>query len=118
MPTIDLSALSASELDDLIVRAVKLRATLLPAQAADPPEKIEVAFDPAWRSFMMDQNTVLLLRHAGLGWVGFAFPAHERANLVALFLRHALNPVTSPPTAQSTSAEVPPSPASGGSTVH
>ena len=76
MPNIDLSTLSAADLDALIAQAIKLRATLQPAPASEPPQQIEVVFDPAWRSFTMDQNTILLLRHAGLGWVAFAFPTH------------------------------------------
>jgi hypothetical protein len=118
MSSIDLSGFSVAELDDLIARATKLRAQMQPAPAAAPPEKIEVVFDPAWRSFTLNQSTILILRHAALGWVGFAFPAHERANLLTVFLRHALTPATTPATRPATPTVVPPTTASGGSTVH
>jgi hypothetical protein len=115
MPNIDISSLSAAELEQLIADAAKLRMAIQPTVAAEPPENSEGVHDPAWRSFMMEQHTILQLRHPGLGWVTFAFPPHERANLLTLFLRHALTPAAAVP---SGSASSPLPKASGGSTVH
>ena len=115
MPKIDLSSLSTAELEELIAEAAKLRMALQPSVATEPPENSAGLNDPAWRSFMMEQHTILQLRHPGLGWVTFAFPPHERANLLTLFLRHALTPATAGPSGSAPSA-LPK--ASGGSTVH
>jgi hypothetical protein len=117
MLNIDLSNLSAAELDDLIARAAKRRQALQPPVALEPPQTSEATIDPAWRSLMHGANTVLQLRHLGLGWVTAILPPHERANLLTAFLRQALSVSMPPATAPDT--PVPPSiPSSGGNTVH
>ena len=92
MPKIDISTLSAAELDELIAGAAKLRQALKPAVALEPPQTSEATNDPAWRSMMHGDNTVLQLRHLGVGWVTVIIPPHERASLLTLFLRQALSP--------------------------
>jgi len=116
MPTIDLSSLSPAELDELIDKAAKIRQALQPPVSLEPPQTSEATVDPAWRSTMHGPNTVLQLRHLGLGWVTVILPPHERASLLALFLRQALaapagQPSGSPP-------PTPPLPSSGGNTLH
>lgn len=117
MPNIDLSKLSAAELDELIASAAKLRQSLQPAVALEPPQTSEATIDPAWRSLMHGANTVLQLRHLGLGWVTVIIPPHERANLLTTFLRQALTP---PPVQAAPPGSPPPPPleSSGGNTVH
>lgn len=45
----------------------------------DPGARMEAIFDPRWRTDRLEEPPVaaLALRHPGLGWVSFAFPAHE-----------------------------------------
>jgi hypothetical protein len=77
MPNIDLSNLSAAELDDLIARAAKRRQALQPPVALEPPQTSEATIDPAWRSLMHGANTVLQLRHLGYPSGTHGFPSHE-----------------------------------------
>ena len=116
MPDIDISKLTAPELDELIASAAKLRQALQPPVSLEPPQTSEATIDPAWRSLVHGANTILQLRHLGLGWVTVILPPHERANLLTVFLRQALSTSLAP-------ATVPhplPSPeaSSGGNTVH
>ena len=115
-PTIDLSSLSPAELDELIAKAAKIRQALQPPVALEPPQTTEATLDPAWRSTMHGPNTVLQLRHLGLGWVTVILPPHERASLLALFLRQALAVPTGPPSGSP--PPPPPLPSSGGNTLH
>ena len=117
MPNIDLSSLSAKELDELIASAAKIRQAVQPPVALEPPQTSEATIDPAWRSLMHGANTVLQLRHLGVGWVTVILPPHERANLLTVFLRQALSVPAAPATAPE-SAPPPPLPSSGGNTVH
>ena len=110
---IDLSSLSATELDELITNAAKIRQALQPPVPLQPPETSEATVDTAWRSLMHGANTVLQLRHLGLGWVTVILPPHERASLLTLFLRQAL----AVPAGQAP-APPPPLPGSGGGTLH
>src|SRR5215470_11208984 len=106
MPNVDISNLSAAELDELIDKAAKLRQALQPPVALQPPETSEATVDPAWRSLLHGPNTILQLRHLGRGWVTVIIPPHERANLLTVFLRQAL----SVPAVQSSSPGSPPPP--------
>jgi len=117
MSNIDLSTLSATELDELIERAAKLRQSIQPPVSAEPPQTSEATIDPAWRALMHGANTILQLRHLGLGWVTVILPAHERANLLTVFLRQALSLSVAPSTAPDSSPP-PPLASSGGNTVH
>jgi hypothetical protein len=117
MPNIDLSTLSAAELDLLIATAAKLRQSLQPAVTLEPPQTSEATIDPAWRCLMHGANTVLQLRHLGVGWVTVIIPPHERAGLLAIFMRQALTPAI----VQASPVDPPASPtliSSGGNTVH
>jgi len=114
MAKIDISKLSATELDQLIADAAKQRSKSEPQIPNEPPESGESTVDPAWRSFMSDEYTVLLLRHTGLGWVSFMFPPHERAHILSLFLQQALaKPAEAPAAPIST-----PTTGAGGGTIH
>jgi hypothetical protein len=117
MPNIDLSSLSAQELDELIASAAKLRQAMQPPVALEPPETTEATIDPAWRSLTHGTNTILQLRHLGLGWVTVILPPHERANLLTVFLRQALS-VPATPASPPDSPPAAPLASSGGNTVH
>jgi hypothetical protein len=116
MPSIDLSSLTAPELDELIARAAKLRQALQPPVSLEPPQTSEATIDPAWRSLPHGANTILQLRHLGLGWVTVILPPHERANLLTVFLRQALANPAAP--AAAAIPVPPPEASSGGNTVH
>ena len=113
---IDISNLTAPQLDELIANAAKLRQALQPPVSLEPPQTSEATIDPAWRSLVHGANTILQLRHLGLGWMTVILPPHERANLLSVFLRQALSISLAPAVA----AHPPPSPeaSSGGNTVH
>ena len=116
MPDFDISNFTAPELDELIASAAKLRQALQPPVALEPPQTSEATIDPAWRSLVHGVNTVLQLRHLGVGWVTVILPPHERANLLSVFLRQSLSMSLAPTPA----AHPPPLPeaSSGGNTVH
>jgi hypothetical protein len=89
---------------------------LQPPVSLEPPQTSEATIDPAWRSVVHGANTILQLRHLGLGWVTVILPPHERANLLSVFLRQALSMSLAPAAA----AHPPPSPeaSSGGNAVN
>ena len=87
---IDISDLSAAELDELIAHAAARRATLEPAQSAQPPEKTEAIVNPAWHTSPLPNGVLFMLRHPGLGWLGFALPHEHRVHLASLWLHQSL----------------------------
>ena len=107
----DLTKLSAEELDDLLVRATKHRASLQPGPPTDHPKPTDVVVNPGWYTALIDSSTLLQVRYPGFGWLSFLIPANERAHLLSLFLRQALFV----PEQGAASA---PLPGSGGGTVH
>ena len=111
---IDLSKLSASELDELLMDAAIQRSKMQPTISFDPPEKIEqTVADPRYLIFLnpQDRTTVLRLRDPGRGWITFVFPPNERVRLLTLLLAQAL---AEP---QAKVSDVPPT-GSGGGTLH
>jgi hypothetical protein len=116
MPDIDISNLTAPELDELITSAAKLRQSMHPPVPLEPPQTSEATIDPAWRSLVHGANTILQLRHLGLGWVTVILPPHERANLLSVFLRQALSMSMAP--VATAHPPPPPEASSGGNTVH
>jgi hypothetical protein len=118
--SIDISRLSAAELDDLIARAVARRTTLEPALPAQPPEKIEGVVNPAWHTSALPTGVLLMLRHPGAGWLAFVMPHEHRVHLTSLWLHQSLlfKP-TEPAAAPAAPVAVTPNVRSGGSgTVH
>jgi hypothetical protein len=108
---VDISKLTAAELDDLIAKAAERRAGLKPAVPNEPPQQAQAPIDPRWFCFMAEENTVLQFQHLGLGWISFLIPPHERANLLTLLLKQALIP------AQAKVADIAAA-RSGGGTLH
>jgi hypothetical protein len=89
-PEIDLTKLSAGELDELLVRGAKHRASLQPGPPNDHPKPTDVVVNPGWYTALIDSGTLLQVRHPGFGWLSFLIPANERAHLLSLLLRQAL----------------------------
>ncbi len=88
--SIDVSHLSATELDDLIARAAKRRAELEPAQSAQPPAQSEAILNPAWHTSPLPNGVLFMLRHPGLGWLAFVLPHEHRVHLTSLWLHQSL----------------------------
>lgn len=89
---IDISKLTAAELDELIAKAAARRAGLEPPISNEAPKQTQAPFDPRWVCYTSGENTVLQIQHLGLGWITVIIPPHERANLLTLLLRQALLP--------------------------
>ena len=87
---IDISDLSAAELDELIGRAAARRAALEPAQPTLPPERAEAVLNPAWHTSPLPNGVLFMLRHPGLGWLGFVLPHEHRVHLTSLWLHQSL----------------------------
>jgi hypothetical protein len=107
----DITALSATELDELIAKAAARRATLEPPHAPQAPKQAEAIVNPQWFTCLVDPGTLLQIRHPGLGWLAFVIPPNERAQLLGILLNQALYRPAGP------TAAVPAS-VSGGSTFH
>jgi hypothetical protein len=88
--TIDISTLSADELDDLIAAAAKRRIELKPDHPLQPPEQCEATLNPAWHTSPMPQGVLFMLRHPAFGWLGFVLPHEHRVHLSMLWLHQSL----------------------------
>ena len=105
---IDLTELSAAELDELIVQAGQRRADLEPKVSEQPPDPWTAIVNPSWSLSLVEQGSLLRMRHNGLGWICVVFPAKERAILLSALLQHALigkqeeKPSAEPPAAVKT----------------
>ncbi len=108
---IDVSKLTVTELDELIVKAAQRRAALEPKHSNEPPNEAWAIPDPRWQTQLHGQDTLFRVLHPGFGWLSFLIPPHERANLLSVFLRQALIP------ASPAAPQTPPTGAGGG-TVH
>lgn len=94
---IELSQLSASELEALIDAAAFRRASMRPAPPVQAPEECDPVHNPAWFTFPTEKGSVLRFRHPGLGWIDYLIPAQERAHLLSLLLNQALQATSSGP---------------------
>jgi hypothetical protein len=118
---IELSSLSAADLDALIEAATKRRATLNPPiPATNPQGEIQAIGDPKWYLTAVPGGTLLQIRHPGHGWLNFHIPVVSRAYLLSFLLQQALiEPITSKSATPAAPAPPPPpTVASGGTTVH
>jgi hypothetical protein len=87
------SLLRMHDLDSLIEQLIMLRASTRPARAVEPVKdhNYPLEYDPCWR---VDQSPllegpVLMLRHAGAGWLAYTFTP---ASLVQLLEALAAKP--------------------------
>ena len=114
---IELSSLTAAELDQLIEAATKRRATLAPpVPATNPQGEIQAIRDPKWYLTSMPGGTLIQIRHPGHGWLNFHIPTLSRAFLLSFLLQQAL--IDTHAAAAEPTAKPPPTTASGGTTVH
>ncbi len=118
--SIDISNLSATELDDLLVRAAARRAQLEPAQSSQPPDKVEAIVNPAWHTSTLPNGVLFMLRHPGLGWLAFALPHEHRVHLTSLWLHQSLlyKPVEATPPVAAPAAITPSFDTGGSGTMH
>lgn len=108
----DLEQMSGAELEALIAAAAKERTKREPAVAMQHPTTFEAIVDPRWAITLAHPNTILQVRHPGLGWLAFVIPPNERAHILAVLLHFAL--ATPAPQQQAPL----PVPTTGGGTVH
>ena len=87
---IDLSQMSAEELDKLILDAARKRADMEPAVQNEHPESAEAIVNPSWYTEAVDIGALFQLRHPGLGWLTFVLPHAERAHLLSVWLHQSL----------------------------
>lgn len=108
----DLSALTAAQLDELLVAAAKRRAELAPAPDMQPPAQCEAIVNPAWHTAPLASGVLFMLRHPGLGWLGFALPHEHRVHLATLWLHQSMlhKPAAAPAPLE---LPVPPTPSAG-----
>jgi hypothetical protein len=103
---------STAELEALIAAASAERAKREPAVAMEHPKTFEAILDPRWAITLAHPNTILQVRHPGLGWIAFVIPPNERAHLLSVLLHFALVGAATPAQA------VVQVPTTGGGTVH
>jgi hypothetical protein len=77
--------LDAAEIDHLIAQLGQYRSQMLPAHPPQPQPSMTypLEVDPCWhvdRSPLFD-GVVLLLRHAGFGWIAFSMPPQSMSKL-------------------------------------
>lgn len=87
---IDISKLTATELDELITNAAKLRANMQPNAIGERPETVDAIIDPAWFVAPVQDGTVMQITHPSFGWLAFFIPAKERAALLSFLLQQSL----------------------------
>lgn len=77
---------NATQLEAIIEGFAAARAQLLPAVPNDAPigQQVNASFDPRYWTNLdpATGGTLLILRHAGLGWLPFMLPPGEREHLV------------------------------------
>jgi hypothetical protein len=80
------SLLSAEDIDSVIERLLRLRADMQPPHPAKPlaAHDYPLQIDPCWQVEMspMFDGPVLLMRHAGSGWIAYMLPAASVARLI------------------------------------
>lgn len=110
--TPDISNMTATELDDLISDALKQRAKIQPGHPMHPPQSTNAIADPAWFTSLIQEHRQLFnlsIRHPGAGWLSFAIPLREVANLMKFWSdmlatvaldqdQHTQEPPPAPPT--------------------
>jgi hypothetical protein len=93
------SLLSVSDIDTLIDQLMRLRADMHPPHPAKPlaAHDYPLQIDPCWQVEWspMFEGPVLLLRHAGTGWIAHMLPLESVARLVAV-LSAKQPPLTAP----------------------
>jgi hypothetical protein len=111
---VDISKLSAAELDELIVRAAERRASLGQRPAERPVGQIQVIINPGWYTEQNEGGSLFQIFHPGFGWLNFVFPPADRNRLLGFLLMQALAPSANAAKADPAVAATPAAPAAGG----
>jgi len=93
----DVDAMTVSELEELIARALERRAQLPPHSAEAPIGEIPAVVDPRWKLSLSADQSVLQLLHPGAGWLAFLIPPAERAHLVRVLFEQCVTPPATGP---------------------
>lgn len=87
---IDLSNMTAGELDKLIFEAAQKRAGMEPPVPREHPKSTEAVLNPAWYTEAIEIGGLFQIRHPGFGWLTFILPHAERAHLLSVWLHQSL----------------------------
>ena len=87
---IELTNMTAQELDKLIIDASQLRANMEPPVPIEHLKAAEAIVGPAWYTEAMEIGALFQIRHPGLGWIAFIIPHAERAHLLSVLLHQSL----------------------------
>jgi|SRR3989338_5010318 len=101
----DISNLTATELDELISKAAEKRAGMMPHISYDPPKDGTFTFNPGWYVDLVDTGSLVQIRSPGVGWVSVVIPPIDRARIASMLTMHCLMSAatqTSPTTAAHT----------------
>jgi hypothetical protein len=80
--SVDFAAMDAVEIDALIARAARSRAQIEPKIPLQHPDHAREVFKPAWWTCLNGENTILQIRHPGMGWITNVLCPHDRAQLL------------------------------------
>jgi hypothetical protein len=89
-------ALTADELENLIANLGRARENLKPSVPDDAPigKKLQAVSNPGWYAPPAESTpgqAVLILRHPGFGWLGFAFSKPEARSLGNYLIAQSMN---------------------------
>jgi hypothetical protein len=111
---VDISKLSAAELDELIAKAAERRASLRQQPTERPVGQIQVIINPGWYTEQNEGGSLFQIFHPGFGWLNFVLPPTDRNRLLGFLLMQALAPSVSVGKADPIVATTPTAPAAGG----
>ena len=84
--------LEVEDVDAVIEHLSLIRAAMRPEVPQEPSRTHQyvIEIDPCWHAQQppLYDGAVLFLRHAGLGWAGFALPTHSLAKLSETLSKH------------------------------
>ena len=86
----DISNLTATELDELISKAAEKRAEMMPHISYDPPKDGTFTFNPGWYVDLVDTGSLVQIRSPGVGWVSVVIPPIDRARIASVLTMHCL----------------------------
>jgi len=65
-PEIDISQLSAAEMDELLAKLAARRASVEPAHPVEAPKQAEAIVNPQWFTCLVDPGSLFQIRHPGM----------------------------------------------------
>jgi hypothetical protein len=111
---IDISKLSASELDEFIAKVAERRYNMQPQLPGEPPQATQAIINPAWYVTPIKEGT-LSIGHRRFGWLAFLTPRPEHVLLMSLLLQQSI--LQAPPNEPGVAAAAP-SHNGGGGKLH